>query len=42
MPIVLNGEGLTIEKVVQIARGGEPIALAPEAKKRIEKCRALL
>ena len=42
MPIVLNGEGLTIEKVVQVARGGEPIALAPEARKRIDKCRALL
>ena len=42
MPIVLNGEGLTIEKVVQVARGGEPVALAPEARKRIDKCRALL
>jgi histidine ammonia-lyase len=42
MPIVLSGEGLTIEKVVQVARRSEPVALAPEAKKRIEVCRALL
>ncbi len=42
MPIALDGKNLTIEKVVQVARGREPVALAPEAKKRIEKCRALL
>jgi histidine ammonia-lyase len=42
MSITLNGTGLTIEKVVQVARGGEPVTLAPEARKRIEKCRALL
>jgi histidine ammonia-lyase len=42
MAIILNGEGLTVEKVVQVARRNEPVALAPEAKKRIEKCRELL
>jgi histidine ammonia-lyase len=42
MSITLNGTGLTIEKVVQVARDGAPVALAPEARKRIEKCRALL
>ncbi len=42
MPIAMNGSGLTVEKVVQVARGGELITLAPEARKRIEKCRALL
>jgi len=42
MSIALTGTGLTIEKVVQVARGGEPVTLAPEARKRIEKCRALL
>jgi histidine ammonia-lyase len=42
MSISMNGSGLTIEKVVQVARGGEPVTLAPEARKRIEKCRALL
>ncbi|MDP2958740.1 MAG: histidine ammonia-lyase [Longimicrobiales bacterium] len=42
MSITLNGTGLTVEKVVQVARDGAPVALAPEARKRIEKCRALL
>lgn len=42
MSITLNGTGLTVEKVVQVARGGAPVALAPEARKRIEICRALL
>jgi len=42
MPITLDGKNLTIEKVVQVARGREPVALDPEAKKRIERCRALL
>jgi histidine ammonia-lyase len=42
MSITLTGTGLTVEKIVQVARGGEPVTLAPEARKRIEKCRALL
>jgi len=42
MSITLTGTGLTVEKVVQVARGNEPVTLAPEARKRIEKCRALL
>ena len=42
MSIVLEGRNLNIEKVAQVARGREPVALAPEARKRIEKCRALL
>ena len=42
MTITLTGTGLTVEKVVQVARKGTPVALAPEARKRIEKCRALL
>jgi histidine ammonia-lyase len=42
MSISLTGTGLTVDKVVQVARGGEPVTLAPEARKRIEKCRALL
>ena len=42
MPVVLNGEGLTIEKVVGVARRSEPVGLSPEARKRIERCRALL
>ncbi len=42
MSISLTGTGLTVEKIVQVARGGEPVTLAPEARKRIEKCRTLL
>ncbi len=42
MAIVLNGSGLTIEKLVAIARHNEPVELAPEAVERIKKCRAML
>jgi histidine ammonia-lyase len=42
MPIILNGSGLTIEKLVQIARHNEKVELAPEALERIKKCRAML
>ncbi len=42
MGIVVDGHSLTVEKVVRVARGDEKIELDPEAKKRIEKCRALL
>ncbi len=42
MAIILDGHNLTIDKVVQVARQDEPVELHPEAKKRIEKCRALL
>jgi histidine ammonia-lyase len=42
MAINMTGTGLTIEKVVRVARRGEQITIDPAAKKRIEKCRALL
>jgi histidine ammonia-lyase len=42
MTIVLNGSGLTVDKLVRIARHGEKVALAPEAEERILACRALL
>ncbi|MCF7913312.1 MAG: aromatic amino acid ammonia-lyase [Candidatus Cloacimonetes bacterium] len=42
MSIILNGSGLTIEKVVAIARDGEKVELAPEALERIKRCRAML
>lgn len=42
MSLELDGRGLTVEKVVQVARGGEAIRLHPEAKERINKCRLLL
>ena len=42
MPVMLNGNDLSIEDVVRVARGGEKVAIAPEAIGRIEKCRAML
>ncbi len=42
MTIVLNGSGLTIEKLNAIARHGEKVELAPDAVERIKKCRAML
>jgi histidine ammonia-lyase len=40
--ITIDGFGLTIEKVVQVARFGEEVELAPEALERIKVCRAML
>ena len=42
MSIVLDGKNLTVENVVRVARANESVALAPEARKRIEKCRTML
>ena len=42
MTIVLDGNNLTIEKLMRIARFEEEVSLAPEAQKRIEICRAML
>lgn len=42
MAIILDGSGLTIEKLVQIARHNEQVELHPEALARMKKCRAML
>jgi len=42
MAIVLDGTGLTIEKLVRIARDGEKVELHPAALERIKVCRAML
>lgn len=42
MTIVLDGSGLTIEKLVRIARHNEKVELHPDAIARINKCRAML
>ena len=42
MPVIVSGQGLTIENVVRVARHDEPVELAPEALARIKACRALL
>lgn len=42
MTIVLNGSGLTIEKMIRIARDGEKVELDREALERIVTCRQML
>lgn len=42
MPITLNGNSLTIEKMVEIARNNENIELASESIELIKKCRKVL
>ncbi len=42
MAIILDGNILTIEKLVQIARFGEKVELSDEALQRIKACRAML
>ncbi|MCK4689770.1 MAG: aromatic amino acid lyase, partial [Candidatus Marinimicrobia bacterium] len=42
MSIVLDGSGLTIEKLVRIARHGERVELHPDALERIKVCRRML
>jgi histidine ammonia-lyase len=42
MSIVIDGSGLTIEKLVKIARDGEKTELHPDALERIKVCRAML
>jgi histidine ammonia-lyase len=42
MTIVLDGQSLTAEKLVQIARDGAKVALHPDALARIKACRCML
>jgi histidine ammonia-lyase len=42
MALMLDGTGLTIERVVEAARGGAQVELTPEAERRIRDCRAML
>ena len=42
MTITLDGHNLTIEKVVDVARNKEKIAIHAQAMERIKKCRSLL
>ncbi len=42
MTITLDGSGLTIEKLVRIARDGEKVELHPQALERILTCRAMV
>lgn len=42
MAIILDGQNLTIEKLVRIARHGEKVELSPQAIARIHACRSML
>jgi histidine ammonia-lyase len=42
MSIVLNGSGLTIEKLVKIARHNEKVELYPDSLQKIKVCRKML
>ena len=42
MTVILDGSGLTIEKLVNIARNNEKVELHPDAIKRIKECREVL
>ncbi len=42
MTVKIKGSGLTIDDVAKVARFGEKVELAEEAKERINKCRNLL
>ncbi len=42
MPVVIDGSGLTIEKVVSVARHGEKVEIHPDARERLRACRVML
>jgi histidine ammonia-lyase len=42
MTVVLSGDTLTVEEVVRVARGGEPVELDPAALERMRETRALV
>ena len=42
MTVVIDGSGLTIQKVVDVARHNDKVKLHPDSLKRIKKCREML
>ena len=42
MTIAIDGSGLTVERLVAIARSGESVEITPDALERIKVCRAML
>src|SRR5512143_1256441 len=42
MTIVIDGTGLSVEKLTKIARFGEQVELEPKALERIKACRTML
>ena len=42
MTVVIDGTGLTVEKLMRVARLGEKVELHPQALERIKACRTML
>ncbi len=42
MPVVISGSQLSLEAIVAVARQGEAVQLHPEARARIQACRAFI
>lgn len=42
MPIMIDGNEMTIDDVVRIARDGEKAEFSPEAKNRIDRCESMI
>ncbi len=42
MPVVITGTQLGLEAIVAVARGGEAVSLHPDARARIQACRAFI
>jgi len=42
MSVILNGQDLTIEKVVSVARNNDKVELHPDSIEKINRCRAML
>jgi histidine ammonia-lyase len=40
--LIITGSNLTIEDIVNVARNGQKVELHPEARERINRCRAML
>nr|MEE4268089.1 aromatic amino acid lyase [Candidatus Krumholzibacteria bacterium] len=42
MTLILDGSGLTVDNVVEVARHGRQVELSPDALTRLARCRSLL
>ena len=40
--LIITGNNLTVNDVVNVARHGQKVELHPDARKRINECRAML
>ncbi len=42
MPIILNGENFSVEKLISVARNGEKVEIHPDSLEKMKKCRSML